>query len=59
VEEKYLPVIKKIIKEDSLQLVDYWSVDFDYDLVTFQPGFPSARKTKELSSPVNGWLRSS
>ena len=37
VEEKYLPVIKKIVKEDSLQLVDYWSIDFDYDLITFQP----------------------
>ncbi len=37
VEEKYLSVIKKIVKEDSLQLVDYWSVDFDYDLITFQP----------------------
>ena len=37
VEQKYLPVIQKIIKEDSLQLIDYWSIDFDYDLVTFQP----------------------
>jgi DNA modification methylase len=37
VEEKFLPVIKKIIKEDSLQLVDYWSIDFDYDLITFRP----------------------
>lgn len=37
VEEKYLSVIKKIVKEDSLQLVDYWSIDFDYDLITFQP----------------------
>ncbi|MDD4564335.1 MAG: site-specific DNA-methyltransferase [Eubacteriales bacterium] len=37
VEEKYLPVIKKIIKEDSLQLVDYWSVDFDYDGERFKP----------------------
>ena len=37
VEEKYLSVIKKIIREDSLQLVDYWSVDFDFDLITYQP----------------------
>lgn len=37
VEEKYLPVIQKIIKEDSLQLLDYWSVDFDYDGITYQP----------------------
>lgn len=37
VEEKYLSVIKKIIKEDSLQLVNYWSVDFDYDDEIFMP----------------------
>ncbi len=37
VEEKYISVIKKIIREDSLQLVDYWSIDFDYDLITYQP----------------------
>jgi hypothetical protein len=30
-------VIKKIVKEDSLQLVDYWSIDFDFDLISFQP----------------------
>jgi len=37
IEDKYIPVIKKIMKEDSLQLVDYWSIDFDYDGVTYQP----------------------
>ena len=37
VEDKYLPVIKKIVKEDSLQLVDYWSIDFDYDGITYRP----------------------
>lgn len=37
VEEKYLPVIKKIMKVDSLQLVDYWSIDFDYDGITYRP----------------------
>ncbi|HWQ78777.1 MAG TPA: site-specific DNA-methyltransferase [Anaerovoracaceae bacterium] len=37
VEEKYLSVIKKVVKEDSLQLVDYWSIDFDYDLDTYKP----------------------
>ena len=37
VEEKYIPVIKDIIKKDSLQLVDYWSIDFDYDGIEFRP----------------------
>ncbi|HVI42654.1 MAG TPA: site-specific DNA-methyltransferase, partial [Anaerovoracaceae bacterium] len=37
VEGKYLSVIKKIVKEDSLQLVDYWSIDFDYDGIAYQP----------------------
>ncbi len=37
VEDKYLSVIKKIVKEDSLQLIDYWSIDFDYDGITYHP----------------------
>ncbi|MGI6746940.1 MAG: DNA methyltransferase [Anaerovoracaceae bacterium] len=37
VEEKHLPIIKKIMKENSLQLVNYWSVDFDYDDKLFKP----------------------
>ncbi len=31
VEEQYKKVIRKIIKKDSLQLVDYWCVDPDYN----------------------------
>lgn len=37
VEEKYLSVIKKVIREDSLQLIDYWSIDFDYGLNIYHP----------------------
>lgn len=37
VEEKYLSVIKKVIREDSLQLIDYWSIDFDYGLSIYHP----------------------
>lgn len=31
VDAKYLPVIKKIIKEDPMQLIAYWSIDHHYD----------------------------
>ncbi|MDO4552600.1 MAG: site-specific DNA-methyltransferase [Bacillota bacterium] len=31
VEEKYLPAIEKLLREDPLQLVDYWSVDWAWD----------------------------
>jgi site-specific DNA-methyltransferase (adenine-specific) len=31
VEEKYLPVIKKILDKDPLQLVAYWSIDSHYE----------------------------
>lgn len=31
VEERYKKVIRKIIRKDSLQLVDYWCVDSNYD----------------------------
>ena len=37
IENKYFSVVRKIVKEDSLQLVDYWSVDFDYDGTAFRP----------------------
>ncbi|MDD3199698.1 MAG: site-specific DNA-methyltransferase [Eubacteriales bacterium] len=37
IEDKYHSIIKKVIKKDSLQLVDYWSIDFDYDREIFQP----------------------
>lgn len=37
VEEKYIEVIKKIIKNDSLQLIDYWSIDFNYNGKEFKP----------------------
>ncbi|GAB1475593.1 hypothetical protein MASR2M70_04250 [Bacillota bacterium] len=30
VEEKFLPVIEKIMKEDPLQFVAYWSIDYAY-----------------------------
>ena len=49
VEEKYLSIIKKIVKEDSLQLVDYWSIDFDYDLITFQPKMTFCKGNEGLS----------
>ena len=37
VDEKNKVVIKKIMKEDSLQLVDYWSIDCHYDGLTHRP----------------------
>jgi site-specific DNA-methyltransferase (adenine-specific)/adenine-specific DNA-methyltransferase len=48
VEEKYLSIIKKIVKEDSLQLVDYWSIDFDYDLITYQPKLTFCKNSEGL-----------
>ncbi len=33
--EKYKPAIKKILAEDSLSLIEYWSIDPDYDGKTF------------------------
>jgi site-specific DNA-methyltransferase (adenine-specific) len=37
VEQKHLPVIKEIVEKDSLQLIDYWSIDFNYDGFTYRP----------------------
>lgn len=33
--EKYKPAIKKILAKDSLSLIEYWSIDPDYDGKTF------------------------
>ncbi|PKM84879.1 MAG: hypothetical protein CVU86_05210 [Firmicutes bacterium HGW-Firmicutes-11] len=37
VEPAFIPTLKKIMKQDSIQLVDYWSVDTDYDGRVFRP----------------------
>jgi hypothetical protein len=37
VEPAFIPTLKKIMKQDSLQLVDYWSVDIDHDGKVFRP----------------------
>lgn len=37
VEKKHVPVIKEIVEKDSLQLIDYWSIDFNYDDFTYRP----------------------
>ncbi len=39
VDEKHLPVIQKLIDEDSLELIDYWSIDFSYDETNYIPTY--------------------
>lgn len=48
VEEKYVPIIKEIIKKDSLQLIDYWSVDFNYDGIAFKPDLYFSKDNKGI-----------
>ena len=55
VEEKYLSVIKHIIKEDSLQLIDYWSIDFDYDGITYQPKLFFCKENQGITSSCE-WI---
>jgi len=50
VEEKYLSVIKKIVKTDPMQLVDYWSIDFDYDGIAFKPKLFFCKKNDEIQA---------
>lgn len=44
VEDKDAQFIKKLAKKESLQLVDYWSVDFDYDGKVHRPQMTFSRK---------------
>lgn len=37
IDEKNIEQVDTILKNDSLQLVEYWSVDFQYDGVNFRP----------------------
>lgn len=37
VASEHTSVIADVLKDDSLQLVDYWSVDFDYDSHRYKP----------------------
>ena len=37
VDEKYINIIKEVVEKDSLQLVDYWAVDLNYDGQIFKP----------------------
>lgn len=55
VEQKYRSIIKKIVKEDSLQLVDYWSIDFDYDGITYQPKLSFCKENDSIQLSCD-WL---
>ncbi len=52
VEEKYIPVVKKILDKDSLQLVDYWSIDFQYDGRIFKPDSFFCRENGRLEHRI-------
>jgi len=49
IEEKYIPAVKRILDKDSLQLVDYWSIDFHYDGRTFKPAAFFCRENGKLA----------
>ena len=50
---KYLPIIKKILDKDSLQLIDYWSIDFHYDGKTFKPGSFFCREAGKFAYSIS------
>ncbi|MDD4122390.1 MAG: hypothetical protein PHE94_05860, partial [Eubacteriales bacterium] len=55
IEDKYHSIIKKVIKKDSLQLVDYWSIDFDYDREIFQPKVFFCKENNKINQSCD-WL---
>ena len=52
VEEKYHAIMKKILNLDSLQLLDYWSIDFDYDGKIFRPDSFFCREGGKLENII-------
>lgn len=49
IDMKYIDIIEEIIEKDSLQLIDYWAVDFDYDGQTFKPERHFAKGSPTMS----------
>ncbi|WP_419824352.1 DNA methyltransferase [Anoxybacterium hadale] len=49
VEKKQLPVIKEILSKDSLQLLDYWSIDFEYNGITYSPQLSFCKGSDSIS----------
>ena len=50
VDEKFLPVIKKILKSDPLQFIDYWSVDRNYKDGISHPEICFSKKNDRLET---------
>ena len=50
VDEKFLPVIKKILKSDPLQFIDYWSVDRNYKEGISHPEICFSKKNDKLET---------
>lgn len=49
-DKKYGAIIEKIAKEDSLQLIDYWSIDTDYDNCIFSPSYSFYKSNHHIIS---------
>lgn len=50
VDEKNKPIVKSVIKDDSLSMVMYWSIDYDYDGKVHKPDVIHVRKGKNLET---------
>ena len=48
-DDKYKEMIKEASKHEPLQLLDYWSVDFDYDGLVFRPDEFLCRESGKLA----------
>jgi adenine-specific DNA-methyltransferase len=44
--------IQEIIKDHPLALIDYWTVDWDYDNLTFKSGWQAMSRMKNTIIPV-------
>lgn len=50
VEEKHLPIIRRVLKEDPLQLVACWSVDYHYDGQVSRPQIYHCKKKDAIQA---------
>jgi hypothetical protein len=53
IEEKYSESVEEIIQNDSLQLVDYYCIDFDYDGKVLKPWVWRAKGSENIDAEVS------
>ena len=56
IQDKYKESLNRVLENDSLELIDYISLDEDYDGKIFKPSIKIMRDKKKLDTKITGTL---